>query len=96
MDCFICDKSEERGLYFHPNFFCMNCIQYLMQKACETITNMGLAGHYFDPTEDYSLEFHPLDNEDDEAFYQDEVFDDFCDQTDGCECDSCRYYQEKN
>ena len=93
MDCFICDKSEERGLYFHPNFFCMNCIQYLMQKACETITNMGLAGQYFDPREDYTIEFHLLENNEDiEAFYQDENYDD-CDQTDTCQCDTC-YYQE--
>ena len=91
--CFVCDKSEEMGLYFHPNFFCLNCIQYIMQQVSETITNMNSNGQYFDPTEEYTIEFHPLENNDDiEAFYQEENYDD-CDQTDTCQCDTC-YYQE--
>ena len=62
-----------------------------MQQVSETITNMNSNGQYFDPTEEYTIEFHPLENNDDiETFYQEE---NYCDQTDSCQCDTC-YYQE--
>ena len=64
-----------------------------MQQVSETIINMNSNGQYFDPTEEYTIEFHPLQNNDDiETFYQEENYDD-CDQTDSCQCDTC-YYQE--
>ena len=63
-----------------------------MQQVSETIINMNSNGQYFDPTEEYTIEFHPLQNNDDiETFYQEENYDD-CD----CQCDDCDicYYQE--